>query len=210
MSMSIIPFLACSLNRRDEEPNEQLAIQISEKGDTKAVAELVEHLAHKDKNIQSDCIKVLDEIGKRKPELIAAYDGVFIDLLNHKNNRLVWGAMCTLDCIASLNPHQIYAHLPKILETADKGSVITKDHAMSILTKLADIPQYADEAIALLLDYFKTCATNQLPMYAENAVGVISPAYKAECIRILQSRIPEIEKESKEKRVEKVIKRFRK
>lgn len=206
--MSIIPLLACSLNRRDEEPNELLAIQLVEQNNTAAVKELIDNLSNKDKNIPSDCIKVLDEIGKRKPELIAKYDAVFIDLFHHKNNRLIWGAMCTLDCIASLNPHQIYAHLPKILETADKGSVITKDHAMSILTKLAAIPQHTDEALALLLDYFRTCATNQLPMYAENAVAVITPSYKAECIRILQSRIPEIEKESKVKRVEMVMKKL--
>jgi hypothetical protein len=51
----------------------------------------------------------------------------------------------------------------------------------------------------------KTCATNQLPMYAENAAPVIPNFYKKEFMDTLSSHLCEIEKESTLKRVEKVI-----
>jgi hypothetical protein len=208
--MSVIEKLASSLGKRDEVPNQELAKQIIKKNDAKSINELVENLANKDKNIQSDCIKVLYEIGEQVPELISKYDKQFIDLLESKNNRLVWGALTALDGIASANPAGIYKNLGKILIAADKGSVIAKDHAVSILIKLASDKKYADEALTLLLDQLKVCATNQLPMYAENATPVISEKYKNDFVKILSSRIVEIEKETKQKRVEKVIKKISK
>jgi hypothetical protein len=51
-------------------------------------------------------------------------------------------------------------------------------------------------------------ATHQLPMYAENAVPVINESNKAVFIKTLNSRLDEIEKERKRKRVEKVIKKL--
>ncbi len=206
--MSIIPKLSSSQGRRDEVPNQELAGQLVKSKYKKAIAELVENLSNKDKNIQSDCIKVLYEIGEQQPELIADYAKEFIDLLDSKNNRLVWGAMTALDCIASVNPKDIYKHLAKILNVADKGSVITKDHGISILIKLAKEKSYTDDALTILLDQLKTAAPNQLPMYAENAIPVITEEYKKDFIKVLTSRIPDIEKETKQKRVEKVIKRL--
>src|SRR6266498_2301131 len=101
--MSILSQLATSLDVRSEVPNQVLAKKIIKASDKKAVKELVENLDNKDKNIQGDCIKVLYEIGEQEPELIASYDKEFLALLDHKNNRLVWGAMTALDGIAGFN-----------------------------------------------------------------------------------------------------------
>jgi hypothetical protein len=57
--MAVINKLATSLNRRDEIPNQELAKQIANSNDKKAVKELIENLNNKNKNIQSDCIKVI-------------------------------------------------------------------------------------------------------------------------------------------------------
>ena len=206
--MSVISKLSSSLNRKDEVPNQELARQISNSGDKKAIEELVENLSSKDSKIQSDCIKVLYEIGEHKATLIAGYDKEFLALLENKNNRLVWGAMTALDCITSINPKEIYKTLPKILAAAGKGSVITKDHAVNILIKLAASKNFADNSLTLLLEQLKTCATNQLPMYAENATGIITDKYKKDFIKVLTSRLGDIEKESKQKRVQKVIKKL--
>jgi len=203
--MTIISKLASSQGRRDEVPNQELAQQILKSKNKKAVSELVVNLANKDQNIQSDCIKVLYEIGEHQAELIADYDKEFLALLQSKNNRLAWGAMTALDCIASVNPGGIYKNLAKILMVADNGSVITKDHAVGILIKLASEKKYANNVLTLLLDQFRVCATNQLPMYAENALHVIPDAQKGSFVKVLTARLGDIEKESKRKRVEKVI-----
>ena len=206
--MPVINELAHSLKRRDEVPNQELAKKISNKKDKSAVKELITLLGHKSKDIQFDCIKVLYEIGALQPSLIKPYAKDFVELLEHKHNRNIWGAMHALDSITLEDPKLIYSYLSKIMNAAEKGSVITKDHAVSILIKLCTIKQYAADAFVLLIELMKNCPTNQLPMYAENAIGIINDSNKTIFIKTLKSRLDEIEKETKRKRVEKVIKKL--
>ncbi len=205
--MTILDKLATSLKRNDEMPNQELAKQIAKENDKKAIKELVNNLNNPDENIQSDCIKVLYEIGERKPSLIAEYANEFIALLNKNNNRLIWGAMTALDALTIENPTSVYLGRAKIIDAANKGSVITKDHAVNILIKLCSINQYSDEAFALLIEQLMSCPTNQLPMYSENAARIINNKSKAEVfVKTLSSRLDQVEKESKRKRIGKVIK----
>jgi hypothetical protein len=207
--MTVIEKLATSLGRRDEIPNQELARDIAAREDKTAVKELVENLSHKSKDIHNDCIKVLYEIGAAKPKLIAPYLKNFLALLTSKNNRLQWGAMTALGCIAKEKPAEIFAALGKILDAADKGSVITRDHCVNILISLTSEKKYRDKTFPLLMEQFMTCPTNQLPMYAENAEPVIDADLRDKFIEILSGRLGEIEKESKRKRVEKVIKNLK-
>src|SRR4029079_12095371 len=110
----------------------------------------VENLSNKNSNIQNDCIKVLYEIGGQKATLIAGYEKEFLDLLENKNNRLVWGAMTSLDCIASINPKGIYTNLSRILAAAGKVAAITRDHAINILIKLAAVKSFGHNSLTLL------------------------------------------------------------
>lgn len=206
--MGVINKLASSPGRRDEVPNQALAAEIAGKNDKKAVQELVDNLDNKNKDIQSDCIKVLYETGTLKPALIAGHVNSFIELLSNKNNRLQWGAMTALHTITSEKPEAVYNALPTIIAVADKGSVITNDHCVGILIKLAAVKKYAEDAFQLLLERLKLCPTNQLPMYAENALPVINENNKAVFIKTLSARLPEIEKETKRARVQKVIKKL--
>ena len=208
--MSIIDKLSTSLNRRDEIPNQELAKIIAASNDKIAVKELIQNLQNKNKGIQGDCIKVIYEIGFTKPTLIADYSKELIELLNNKNNRLQWGAMIALDTITNENPKVIYKALGKIIAVADQGSVITNDHCVGILIKLCSIKPYSEEAFVLLLERLKISPTNQLPMYAEKALPIITDKNKAPFIKLLTTRLPEIEKDTKRVRVEKVIKKISK
>lgn len=208
--MSILPKLASSLNRRDEVPNQELAKQIAKTSNAKAVAELVENLNNKNKDIQYDCIKVIYEIGMLKPGMIAGYVTEMLALLTHKNNRMQWGGMIALDMITPENPAAIYKALPKIIDAADKGSVITNDHCVGILINLCAVKKYAADAFDLLNERLKKCPANQLPMYAERSLPIICETNKAAFIKTLQLRLADIEKEPKRIRVEKVIKKLTK
>ncbi|MCB9264683.1 MAG: hypothetical protein H6558_06645 [Lewinellaceae bacterium] len=203
--MSILHKLSSSLGRRDEVPNQELAREVAGAEDKKAIKELVDNLANKSKAIQNDCIKVLYEVGALKPGLIAGYTPHFLPLLQSKNNRLQWGAMTALNYISNLKPEEIYAHLSQILAAADKGSVITRDNAVGILINLAARPEYKEEALPLLLEQIQSSPPNQVPMYAERALPVIDAQQREEFVSTLQSRLEDMEKESKRKRVEKVI-----
>jgi hypothetical protein len=194
------------LGRNDEQPNQELAGQIADEQDGNAVKELVANLGNKDAGVQSDCIKVLYEIGSLEPSLIAPYAKEFIHLLdNRNNNRLAWGAMTALDSITLEIPQFVYSNIPKIIRAAEGGSVITRDHAVGILIKLASISDYSEKASELLMKQLESCPGNQLPMYADNALPIINDRNRVAFVNTLTSRLGGIEKESKRKRVEKVI-----
>jgi hypothetical protein len=206
--MSVLSRLAVSLNRRDEVPNQELARLLAEKKDLKGIKEIVDNLHNKNKNIQSDCIKVLDELGEIDPSLVAPYAPELLALLDHKNNRMQWGAMAALDAITNENPALIFKNLTKILTAAEKGSVITKDRCMSILIKLCATKKYSEPAFSLLFEQLFKSLPNQLPMYAENISPVVNGQVRGQFIKILSLRLPDIEKESGKKRLEKIIRKF--
>ena len=204
----VIGKLASTLNKRDEVPNQELAGEIAAKKDKKAVEELVELLAHKRKEIQNDSIKVLYEIGELEPSLVFGNLSDFVSLLDSKNNRLQWGGMMAINTIVSEGPKAVYAILPKIMMAADKGSVITKDHAVNILVKLCSYSEYAESAFSLLNEQLLKSKPNQLPMYAERALPIVSEQNKERFRSTLILRLAELEKESKKRRVEKVLKKL--
>lgn len=209
--MNVTELLASSLNRRDEEPNESLAAEIATTKRADWVKELVDNLASKDKNMQSDCIKVLYEIGERgSAELIAPYASTFCELLKSKNNRLVWGAMTAIDTFTLLAPKEIYDSLSDVMAATDKGSTITIDHAVNILAKLSSIEKYAGDAFPLLIEQLKKCPFKQLPMYAERSAEFIAPKDLSEFVDLIETRLPEMEKESQKQRLRKVLKKLSK
>lgn len=208
--MNIIEKLATTLGRRDEVPNQELAAEILRAADEQAVAELIANLSNKNKGIRYDCIKVLYEIGYVEPKLIAEHAQVFLGLLESKDNRLQWGAMTALGCIARVRPDDIFASLSRIIDAADRGSVITRDHCVNILISLSAIDRYANMAFPLFLEQMTSCPANQFPMYAEKAQVIVNTTNKQQFIKVLSSRLGGLETESQRKRIEKVLKKLNK
>ncbi len=202
--INVIPRLSSSLGRKDEVPNQELAQEIAQSNDENAVSELVENLSNK-KPIQNDCIKVLYEIGRIEPSLIKGYLNTFLELLNSKNNRLQWGGMIAIGTIVAEVAAAVYEALPAILDASGKGSVITKDHAFNILLELAQTKGYEEGAIPLILEQLIQSPTNQLPMYAEKLMPIVTEKNKEDFSKVLNGRIEDIEQESKKKRIEKVL-----
>ncbi|OJJ23660.1 hypothetical protein BKI52_04675 [marine bacterium AO1-C] len=205
-SINVLERLASALGQRDETPNIALAEEIAAQEDKEGIQALVHGLQQK-KATANDCIKVLYEIGERKPDLIADYLEDFKALLFHKNNRLQWGVMTALYWISTVQPDKIHKHLVQIMDAASQGSVITRDYAVNILIQLATSPAYTDDAHHLLFEQLLQSPVNQLPMYAERAVAVVGEAYRHRFVEILTQRLDDVEKASKRKRLEKVIKK---
>lgn len=208
--MSVLDRLATSLNRRDEVPNQELAHRIVRENDAAGVKELIENLHHKHKGIQGDCIKVLYEIGAASPDLIAKYYREFGNLLESKNNRLVWGAMTALDTIAAKEPKGVCGMLSKILKAADtSGSVIARDRAVGILVKLGALKPYKGDCVPLLIEQLTSCPNNQFPMYVEMSLPVIDADNRKRFQLVMEKRMQKLDKESQKKRVAKVLKNLR-
>lgn len=207
--MTILDKLASASGRKDERLNVELAHQIVTKSDKAAIEELISHLANKNAAIQNDCIKTLYEIASQKPSLVVDFIDQFIQLLESKNNRMQWGAMTALNHLTNEKPKRVYSVLGKLAHIADKGSVITRDNYVAILTKLCAIREFSTDAFHLLNEQLLSCPANQLPMYAENAWPAITQKNKGTFVRTLYSRLDDFDKESKRKRVEKVLKKLK-
>ena len=206
---SVLDQLASALGRNDEEPNVELAEKLAASPDKAAIAELVAALKTGTIAVANDAIKVLYELGERRPELIAEHTDAFFATLLSKNNRLVWGGMSALDTIATVSAPALAKRLPEILAAADKGSVIAKDKAVSILAKLAGAG-HGDKALPALFAMVETAAVNQLPMYAEMAAPAIDRSHQAAFTAIITKRLQTIEQPAKRARLEKLLRKLAK
>ncbi|MBO9588727.1 hypothetical protein [Devosia sp.] len=205
--MTIADRLAGALDRRDEEPNVALAEELAASGDSLEIAELVEIVRSGTARQRNDAMKVLYEIGARSPDLIGHYCPAFIDALGSGNNRQVWGAMTALDALAEIRADEIAAELPKVIEAADRGSVIARDRCTSLLVKLAR-SGYAEKAVPILVERLKDAAPNQFPTYAEETASVITPEEKPGFLAIIRERLDGMMQKSKRDRMEKLLRKL--
>jgi hypothetical protein len=208
--MTVLNKLASALGRKDEEPNIDLAREIAASGDKAAVKELIDALQQKKRSIQSDAIKTLYELGDIKPALLADYIDEFAALLTSKNNRLQWGSMAALSAVTLENPKTLYVILPKILDAAEKGSVITRDETVKILSKLGTVKEYNQDVFDLLNEQLLKAPVNQFAMYAEYTLPIVNKKNKEAFIDTLEARLGGIDQESKRKRIEKILKKAKK
>jgi hypothetical protein len=86
--------------------------------------------------------------------------------------------------------------------------MITKDHAINILVGLCSVKPFADKAFSQLLIQIARSPSSQVAMYAEKALPVIQKKNSAAFIKVLTSRLGDFEKESKRKRVEKLVQKL--
>jgi hypothetical protein len=192
--MSAIDKLACSLGRRDEIPNQELARGIVDANDTTGIREIAANLWNKDPAIPADCIKVLYEVGYRKPELIAACAGDFLELLKSRNNRLVWGGMIALSTVGALAADKLYPHAAEIQQAMDSGSVITRDAGVLALAGIASTSDERRKAIfPYLLEHLRTCRPKDVPQHSEKIIGALNAANKAEFIAVLEKRMADLQ-----------------
>ena len=189
----MIEKLACKLGRNDEKPNIELAELICQSNDAAGVKEIVAGFMGSDKAVANDCIKVLYEIGERKPELISGYAGKFISCLRSKNNRLAWGSMTALAKIAELAPEPIFEKLSVVVAAYEEGSVITLDNSISVFAGLCKAgDKYAETALPIIINHLKKCRPKDVPQHAERASVCFNGKNAASFIEVLEGRLPHL------------------
>ena len=187
--MSILNRIACMQNIRDEIPNQELARELAANEDITGIQEIAENLFNRDKNIQSDCIKVLYEIGYIKPELICEYVGDYIKLLKSSNNRLVWGAMIALAVVAVIKADIIYENLDTVYSAIKQGSAIAMDNGIKVLAVVASKNEKYDASIfQYLIDHLKTCRPKDVARHAESTFASVNTQNKDKFVEVLKAR----------------------
>ena len=181
--------LACNLGRNDEIPNIELAEYLCLNNDAAGIEEIVDGFKGSDKAVANDCIKVLYEIGGRKPELICGYADDFISGLCSKNNRLVWGSMMALAKISELSPQAIFEKIELIISAYKSGSTITVDNSISVFAGLCKSGgEYAKTIMPILLNHLQKCRPKEVPQHAERASICFNSGNAGEFIKILEKR----------------------
>lgn len=203
--MSVLLKIAHFQHRHDELPNQELARELVDTRNLSGIAEIAENLRNKDKNIQADCIKVLYEIGYLSPELIREYATEFLWLIKNRNNRLVWGGMIALATIATITADELFAHLDEIQTAMEKGSIITKDNGVKILSLIAaHNKEYQKIIFPMLLKHLQTCRPKNLPQHSQKILPVLDEENKIIFIELLKNRSADLTR-SELGKIEKVI-----
>jgi hypothetical protein len=202
----VIERLACKLGRNDEVPNIELAEYLCQHNDTDGIKEIVDGFVGTDKAVANDCIKVLYEIGERKPDLISIYVNEFISFLRSKNNRLAWGSMTALSKITECAPEPIYEKLPVIVAAYEDGSVITVDNSISVFAGLCKANEgYAETVLPIILNHLKKCRPKDVPQHAERAFVCVNSKNANAFIEVLETRMPHLAA-SGQSRIKKLLK----
>jgi len=205
--MNIVARLSSQLNRRDQKPNIELGKEIAQERDSQAIAEIRSLL--KDQNtpteILADLIKTLESVGESSPDLIANLYPELRNFLNHPENHIVWRTMCVIALIGPFNRKKIFQDLGNILEAMDKGSVVTRDHGITLLVDLYTLPEYKEDIVPLLEEQLFKAPDNQLGQYTEKWMKFIATSEVEKLLKILKGRFPDLTNESHRKRVEKNI-----
>ena len=204
--MSTLQRIAYYQNRRDEVPNQELAKELAAKKDRKGIREIADNLWNKNAQVQSDCLKVLYEIGYLQPDLVAPYADDFLKLLHSRNNRLVWGAMIALSTVADRKAEVIYPHAAEIEQVMNQGSVITKDNGVRVLALVAaQNAAYNKKIFPYLLHHLETCRPKDVPQHAEKIAAAVTTRNRQAFSAVLEKRLVDL-KGAQAARVKKVIK----
>lgn len=205
--MSIAEKLASAQHRNDEALNIALAQELAEKQDnSNEVLELFGIANHGSKAQRHDAIKVLYELAARKPFAFLDKIEFAIDLINAKDNRMIWGAATLIAALAPRFQHEVIEHLDLISEKCMNASIIAKDRLLDILlTVVAKHPDAWAKIFALL----DQTAPNQLPAYAEKIAPHMIDEHKNTFIDRLEQGLSDSITEAKRKRIEKVLKSLR-
>lgn len=203
----VVSELAFAQGRRDEAPNVALAERLAQRPDATAVSELVAVLTTGSVAMKGDAIKVLYELGRRKPELIAPHTERFIALLSTRNNRLHWGLLSALDALGTLEHQRLFENLPPITAAAFRATVIGQDKAVSLLCKL--YTQHRSKKIwTALMRLLDEASNNQFPSYAEHLERVAKGTQRTEIAAALTARLPLVPQPAKIARLTKTLRRL--
>ncbi|MDH5716809.1 MAG: hypothetical protein OEZ22_04110 [Spirochaetia bacterium] len=164
-------------NVRNETPNRELAKELYITNNIDGIKEISEYLFDKNKSIASDCIAVLYEIGYKKPDLISNYLNTFLQLLESKNNRMVWGAMIAIANISTLKAKEIFKNIDIILNVMKNGTLITEVWGIKALVGISSTDDnIKNKLLATIILYLE----NSRPIDFSSRLEVIIPIITTE------------------------------
>jgi len=174
-------------------PNQELARELAETENRDGIREIAQNLWHKNKSVQSDCVKVLYEIGYINPDLISGYIDGFLKLLKSKTNRMVLGGMIALATIAENKPAEIWAKINDVIYAVENGTLITVVWGIKTLARVASTnKKYSERIFPFLIENLKNSIPRDLLLHAESTLPAVDSENKKEFLAVLDSRKSEL------------------
>jgi hypothetical protein len=185
----VLKRLAYLQTRRDRTPNLDLARDLVAQEDKAGIRKVAQSMQSENKNIHSDCIHVMYEIGIIEPKLIEPYGEDFIKLLKSRHSNMVSGAMTALAEIAKVNPELIFKNLDAIKRATKEGDEITVDAFISALANTASAnEEYNTKILPSLIEHLSTCRPGDLPQHAESMLPAFNEFNKDDFVKVLKKR----------------------
>lgn len=178
--------------------------------ENRIAVDMLTHLmiSTKQKSIQSNCIKILYEIGRGNSILIHDDFKIYLKLLKSKNNRLVWGSMYAIASIAKTKGSEVVKNISDIIHAMRSGSRITIDGGIQVLATLSTQESSQSQVFPLLIQELNQCDSKKLPAYIEESLICTQAYQKEQLLKIIENRITEFEKTSQIKRLKKSMKKL--
>jgi len=185
----VLKRLAYLQTRRDRTPNLDLARDLVAQDDKAGIRKIAQNMHNENKNIHTDCVHVMYEIGIIEPKLIEPYSEDFIKLLKSKHSHMVSGAMTALAEIAKVNPEFIFKNLDAIKRATKEGDEVTVDAFISALANTASAnEEYKTKILPHLIEHVSTCRPGDLPQHAESMLPAIDEINKDDFVKVLKKR----------------------
>ena len=176
--------------RRDRTPNLDLARDLAARDDKAGIREIAANMRNDNKNIHSDCMNVMYELGRVDPNLITPYADDFIKFLKSKHQNMAQGAITALAEVAKVNPDFIFKHLDEIKKVTETGVDMDVDKSISALAHTASAGgEYSKVIFPYLLQHLLFCHHKHVPERAEKMLPAVNENNNLEFIKTLKKRL---------------------
>ena len=202
--------LASSEGRIDQEMNKLLAQKLSDFEDPEPVAALVLLLQTATRHQIYDILLVLGYVAEETPRLIQPHLQELMTYLDSKVNNQIWTTMILLARAVEGNEMYFFEELPKILDAMHRSSVVAKDHGMRLIVQLYQDKRIQEDVYFLFLEELRCAPDNQLGQYALRIFPFVLHEHKLEIITVLEERYAELPSEVLQRRISKILKKYRK
>lgn len=201
----VYPRLGAVLGVRDTKADIALGQDIAARGAADELAGLVELLD--EPAVASSAIKAIYECGYLAPTLLAPHLPRFRALLDSRNNRMVWGGMIAIWCVARAEPEAVWAHREHLEAALRNGTVITQMSAVQALCAVAASDTAKAGALqAWFEEVLETIGSKQLLGAAELILPVATE--RKHLVGSLLDRGDELTTTAARKRLQRLLRRY--
>lgn len=123
---------------------------------------------------QQDCLEILIEVAKRRPELLANFATDFLDATKNKSRKLAKAAYGGLSLVIEAQPSDVFAAREELLETARGGGPLGLAAAGVLATLCAHSVNYRGKLIGPTLKLLRSVPLKELPRWAAALAPAVS------------------------------------